>query len=114
MSSSETTGTTRFVQLPWGRAQVIDEVSFESPGADGQPVSVGVAHLREPDGIRARALLLSLERPHGARTADAAGRRPGRAQGRARGLAQAAQARARAGRVTRRHSGDGAGSRPVL
>jgi hypothetical protein len=50
MSSSETTGKPRFVQLPWGRAQVIDEVSFESSGPDGQPVSVGVAHLREPDG----------------------------------------------------------------
>jgi hypothetical protein len=47
--SYETTGKPRFVQLPWGRAQVIDEVSFESSGGD-QPVSVGVAHLREPDG----------------------------------------------------------------
>ena len=36
--------------LPWGRAQVIDEVTFESAGADGTPVSVGVAHLREADG----------------------------------------------------------------
>jgi hypothetical protein len=50
MSSSETTGKPRFVQLPWGRAQVIDEVSIESAGADGQRVLVGVAHLREPDG----------------------------------------------------------------
>ena len=50
MSSSETTGKPRFVQLPWGRAQVIEEVSFPSSGADGEPVSVGVAHLREPDG----------------------------------------------------------------
>ena len=25
-------------------------MTFESSGADGQPVSVGVAHLREPDG----------------------------------------------------------------
>ena len=50
MSSTETTEKPRFVQLPWGRAQVIDEVSFESSGGDGQPVFVGVAHLREPDG----------------------------------------------------------------
>ncbi len=50
MSTTETTEKPRFVQLPWGRAQVIDEVSFESAGGDGQPVSVGVAHLREPDG----------------------------------------------------------------
>jgi hypothetical protein len=50
MSTTETTGKPRFVQLPWGRAQVIDEVSFESSGSDGQPVSVGVAHLREADG----------------------------------------------------------------
>jgi hypothetical protein len=50
MSSNETTGKPRFAQLPWGRAQVIHEVSFESPGADGAPVSVGVAHLREADG----------------------------------------------------------------
>jgi hypothetical protein len=50
MSSSETSEKPRFVALPWGRAQVIDEVIFERAGGDGQPVSVGVAHLREPDG----------------------------------------------------------------
>jgi hypothetical protein len=50
MSSTEATAKPRFVTLPWGRAQVIDEVGFESSGSDGQPVFVGIAHLREPDG----------------------------------------------------------------
>jgi len=50
MSCTGTTEKPRFVQLPWGRAQVIDEVGFASSAGDGQPVVVGVAHLREPDG----------------------------------------------------------------
>ena len=50
MSSTEKTAKARFVTLPWGRAEVIDEVTFERAGGDGLPVVVGVAHLREPDG----------------------------------------------------------------
>ena len=50
MSSSETTAEPRYVTLPWGRARVIDEVIFERSRADGAPVCVGVAHLREADG----------------------------------------------------------------
>jgi hypothetical protein len=50
MSSTETTAKPRFVTLPWGRAQVIGEVTFESANGDGRPVSVGVAHLRADDG----------------------------------------------------------------
>jgi hypothetical protein len=50
MSSTETTAKPRFVTLPWGRAEVIDEVTFESSGAAGAPVTVGVAHLREVGG----------------------------------------------------------------
>jgi hypothetical protein len=50
MSSTETTVKPRYVTLPWGRAQVINEVTFESAGADGTPVCVGVAQLREADG----------------------------------------------------------------
>jgi hypothetical protein len=50
MSSTEETARPRFVTLPWGRARVIDEVTFETSGADGTPVCVGVAHLREADG----------------------------------------------------------------
>ncbi|MDX6579858.1 MAG: hypothetical protein QOJ47_1407 [Gaiellales bacterium] len=50
MSSNETTAKPRYVTLPWGRAQVIDEVTFERAGADGRPVCVGVAHLRDADG----------------------------------------------------------------
>ena len=41
MSRTETTEKPRFVQLPWGRAQVIEEVSFESSGSDGVPLSFG-------------------------------------------------------------------------
>jgi hypothetical protein len=50
MSSTETTEKPRYVSLPWGRAQVLDEVTFESSNTDGEPFFVGVAHLREPDG----------------------------------------------------------------
>ena len=50
MRTTETVEKPRFVTLPWGRAQVIDEVTFESEGPDGQPVFVGVAHLRQEDG----------------------------------------------------------------
>jgi hypothetical protein len=50
MSSTETTAKPRFVKLPWGRAEVIDEVMVESASSDGRPVAVGVAHLREADG----------------------------------------------------------------
>jgi hypothetical protein len=50
MSSTETTAKPRFVTLPWGRAQVIGEVTFESSNGDGLPVFVGVAHLRADDG----------------------------------------------------------------
>jgi hypothetical protein len=50
MSSTETTAKPRFVTLPWGRAQVIEEVTFDSSNGEGQPVSVGVAHLVADDG----------------------------------------------------------------
>jgi hypothetical protein len=50
MSTSETTQKPRYVTLPWGRAELIEEVTVESPGVGGEPVFVGVAHLREPDG----------------------------------------------------------------
>ena len=50
MSTSETTVKARFVTLPWGRAEVIDEVTVECSGSGDNPVVVGVAHLREADG----------------------------------------------------------------
>jgi hypothetical protein len=49
-----TTGTSErpriFVNLPWGRAELLEEVTVESAGSDGQPVVVGVARLRDADG----------------------------------------------------------------
>jgi hypothetical protein len=49
-----TTGTSErpriFVQLPWGRAELLEEVTVESPGSDGQPGVVGIARLRDADG----------------------------------------------------------------
>jgi hypothetical protein len=50
MSTEETTQKPRYVKLPWGRAELIEEVAVESPNERGEPVLVGVAHLREPDG----------------------------------------------------------------
>jgi hypothetical protein len=51
MSATETSEQPRiFLKLPWGRAELIEEVTVESARADGQPVFVGVARLRDPDG----------------------------------------------------------------
>jgi hypothetical protein len=50
MSTTETTAKPVFVKLPWGRAEVIEEVTVDSTPSDGGAVVVGVAHLREPDG----------------------------------------------------------------
>jgi hypothetical protein len=51
MSATETNEQARtFLKLPWGRAELIEEVTVESARADGQPVFVGVARLRDSDG----------------------------------------------------------------
>jgi hypothetical protein len=50
MSTSETTQKRRYVSLPWGRAELLEEVTFECASEGGEPAVVGVAHLREPDG----------------------------------------------------------------
>ena len=50
MGTTETTAKPRYVDLPWGRAELISEVVVDSPSATGEPVSVGIAHLRERDG----------------------------------------------------------------
>jgi hypothetical protein len=50
MERSETTQKARFVTLPWGRAEVIDEVTFASSGDQGTAVTIGVAHLRDAAG----------------------------------------------------------------
>jgi hypothetical protein len=51
MRATETTDQPRiFVTLPWGRAEVIEEVTVESAGADGPPVLVGIARLRDSEG----------------------------------------------------------------
>ncbi len=50
MSTTESTAKARYVNLPWGRAELISEVVVDSPGPTGEPVSVGVAHLRDRDG----------------------------------------------------------------
>ena len=44
MSTSETTQKPRFVTLPWGRAQVVDEVTFldVSASADGRATMLDV------------------------------------------------------------------------
>jgi len=50
MSTTETTEKARYVKLPWGRAEVIEEITVPSASEGGEPVLVGVAHLRETDG----------------------------------------------------------------
>jgi hypothetical protein len=51
MSATETSEQPRiFLKLPWGRAELMEEVTIESARADGQPVFVGVARLRDADG----------------------------------------------------------------
>jgi hypothetical protein len=62
MGITETTVKARYVDLPWGRAQVITEVLVDGPSATGEPVSVGVAHLRERDGSE---LVRFFYRPNG-------------------------------------------------
>ena len=53
MSTSETPAKPekpRVVTLPWGRAEVIDEVVFAGTGEGDRAVEVGIAHLREKEG----------------------------------------------------------------
>jgi hypothetical protein len=50
MNATESTAKPRYVKLPWGRAELLEEVVAQSAGVDGQPVSVGIARLRDPDG----------------------------------------------------------------
>jgi hypothetical protein len=50
MSTSETTAKPRFVTLPWGRAEVIDEVTVAGSSEGEREIAVGIAHLRERDG----------------------------------------------------------------
>jgi hypothetical protein len=51
MSTTETSEQPRiFMKLPWGRAELLEEVTVESARSDGRPVFVGVARLRDADG----------------------------------------------------------------
>jgi hypothetical protein len=50
MPITETTAKPRYVKLPWGRAELVSEVTVESSSEGDEPVVVGIAHLREPDG----------------------------------------------------------------
>ena len=73
MSATETSEQPRvFLKLPWGRAELIEEVTVESARADGQPVYVGVAQASRPGRQRARSLLLPLERAGRPRAIDPA------------------------------------------
>jgi hypothetical protein len=50
MSTSETTAKPRVVSLPWGRAEVVDEVTFAGTNLGERTIAVGIQHLRERDG----------------------------------------------------------------
>ena len=50
MSTTEITEKPRLVTLPWGRAEVVHEVTFAATNVGERAIEVGIAHLRETAG----------------------------------------------------------------